>query len=386
MDIIFPNEISQQKKELFQWEKNLIDNLENKLNNKIDIFLIDKNWLDNYSKNFFFNKDKSQLSLNYKKFENNYNTKLNKELNENSEFYVLNDKCWNAFFKNEYNRLKIICEGYFLNKILLVIKEPNIFFLYLDNNKEIKKGYFIINNKLSNIKSYIINYFRQRNPFVYLDQKDSVLNENGINYKILETNSIFNIKLNNESKININYSSFNTNSYLNKKKFNGKLVDNKNEFSLKSYKKEKEVKIKVDQIYKNNLCGRINSNKIPRNFAKEYKEKKNMKIDMNKQSSKENEDINIKLNSNNIAINSNIGKNNNIEMNNNIALKYKSFKSSNIKKNDDIFDPETKIIKRNPSVKQNKKYLNLIYSKKMMIIIILVIFYQKQFIDYQLLV
>ena len=353
MDIILSNTISQQKCELYQLKKNLVFFLQNKLYAKKDIFLIDKDWLDDYSKIFFFNRDKNELSLNYKKFKNNYNTKLNKEINEYSEFYILNDKCWYSFFKNGYEELKIICEGYFLNKILLIIKEPIIFFLYLDNNKDIKKGYFIINNN-NEIKQNIIDYFKQRNPFVYQEHKDSFFYEN-INYKILEGNSIFNIKINNESKLNANYSSFNTSSYINKKKLGVEKSVNNPEFSLKSFRKEKEIKI-VNQIYNNNLCGRINNNKIPKNFAKEYKENKNMKMDINliPQNSKENEDINIKINNNIGMNNNNIGmNNNNFGINNNIGMSKKSNKNSNFKKND-IFDPETKIIKRNPSVRQNK--------------------------------
>ena len=207
MDIIISDKINQQKSELYHWKKNLILNLQYKLDKEINIFLIDRDWLDNYSKIFFFNRDKSKLYLNnYKKFENNYNTKLNKEINENSEFYILNEKSWNSFFKNENDELKTVCEGYFLNRILLFIKEPNIFFLFLDKKKEIKKGYFIINNNLYNIKSKIINYFKQFNPFVNIEQKDEFLNECGIKYKILEGNPIFNINLNNENKLNINYS------------------------------------------------------------------------------------------------------------------------------------------------------------------------------------
>ena len=93
----------------------------------------------------------------------------------------------------------------------------------------------------------------------------------------------------------------------------------------------------------------MNSNKIQKNFGNEYKERKTNKMDMNFQNSKENEDINIKLNNNNIRENKN-----NIGTNNYNGMSYKSLKSSNIKKKNDIFDPERKIIKRNPSAKQNK--------------------------------
>ena len=54
MDIILSDVINQQIIELCQWKKNLLSFLQKKLHYKADIFLIDKDWLDNYSKIFSF--------------------------------------------------------------------------------------------------------------------------------------------------------------------------------------------------------------------------------------------------------------------------------------------------------------------------------------------
>ena len=78
--------INNQKRELQIWNQTIRAGLPHQLNNKInkiDIFLIDKDWLDKYSKTFFDYKDNLKIEEAFLKFENIDNSKLSKEINEN---------------------------------------------------------------------------------------------------------------------------------------------------------------------------------------------------------------------------------------------------------------------------------------------------------------
>ena len=158
------NKIKEQKSELIKWNKELKLNLIKKLINKINIYLIDKNWLENYTKNFFNYKEINNI-LFFEKYIKKYeNIKL--ELQENSKFFILNEKCW-KLFSLQKNEIKL--EGYFLNKKLFKIKNNIYFFFFLDkNNNEIKKDNLKINNIYynNNINNIIINYFKENNPFI----------------------------------------------------------------------------------------------------------------------------------------------------------------------------------------------------------------------------
>ena len=333
MDVFKASKTNETKEKLLNWRKELISKLEHKENQSMEIILIDKDIIDNDVKTFFnthFNEN------NLKKLLESDKNKLNKELNENSNFYILNGKFMNYLLEEKNSGLKVICEGYFLNKILLIIKEPNFFFLYLDDKKEIKKGYFKINNEINDLKNNIINYFRENEPF----QKDIFFNKNGIKYKIFEDNSIFENKslkevnkfdksiLLHKSKIKVN--SFNESI----NKINDKKIKSPFDFqSGKFINKDKEIRIyqnkKMNDEYKKKLMDRA---KISKNFHKKNNElniNNNIKsLSQIKQNEKENLSLNI---------------NANVNVNPNITNNFK-----------ELFDPKKVIIKRNPSV-QNPK-------------------------------
>ena len=79
------NIIENQKKELNEWRNELISKLKLKLNEKLDIFLINKEWLENYAKTFFDEKkENKELLIKYNNYENIDNGNLLKEINEKS--------------------------------------------------------------------------------------------------------------------------------------------------------------------------------------------------------------------------------------------------------------------------------------------------------------
>ncbi len=256
---------------LMQWREKLISKLDSKENEKIDIFLIEKDIIDNNLKTFFKNNiNENELFKILLKSENNNKMKINKEINENSRFYILDEKCWNRLLGKQHNEPKIIYEGYFLNKILLFTKEQNYFFLFLNENKEIKKGFFKVNIKINDIKNIIINYFLENEPL----KKVELFNKYSIKYKILDDNSIFEDKKEKEEiilcrnigmgKLNIKPNSFN------ERRKNEK--NRNNLFDLKTVnfrKNDNEVKIfRNKNIIDENKFFRRDFNISP-NFAKE---------------------------------------------------------------------------------------------------------------------
>ena len=79
------NIIENQKKQLNEWRNELKNKLKLKLNEKLDIFLINKEWLENYAKTFFDEKkENKELLIKYNNYENIDNGNLLKEINEKS--------------------------------------------------------------------------------------------------------------------------------------------------------------------------------------------------------------------------------------------------------------------------------------------------------------
>ena len=339
MDAFKAGKTNEIKEKLLNWRKELISQLEKKENESMEIILIDKDIIDNDVKTFFNSHFNEKI---FKKLIESDKNKLNKELDENSNFYILNGMFMNYLFEEKNSGLKVLCEGYFLNKILLIIKEPNFFFLYLDDKKEIKKGYFKISNEANDLKNNIINFFRENEPF----QKDIFFNEYGIKYKILEDNSIFenkNVKegnifdkgiLWNKNRIRVNSFNEGINKNIDKK------IKNPFDFQSGKFKNnDKEIRIyphkKMNNENKKKLLDRA---KIPKNYPKH-------KIPVN--NDKKNNELN-----NNIKPLTQIKQNEKENLSLNINPNVNANKTNNLK---ELFDPKkVVIIKRNPSV-QNPK-------------------------------
>ena len=319
------------KEKLVNWRNEIIYKLEDKMNEKVNIFLIDKDLFDENIETPFKVSEKELFKQLIK--ENHHNSQIKKEIDENSKFYILNEKCWNFLFGEKFNELKNIYEGYFLNKILLFSKEHNYFFLYLDEKKEIKKGCFKIDKEINDMKNVILNYFRENEPM----KKDELFNTYHIKYKILEDNSILEYKYNEEdTKFNNNFEQYKNmlgiNSYNgNNNKNNDKENGNENSF-YKKIQFQKKDEIRLNQVINNQQKGSKNfkerdeltyksKNYVHKKFNEANNKPPSFKEKKEEKNQKKNADINLRL---------------------------KNFK--------DIFDPKTKIIKRNPSAKNKKSF------------------------------
>ena len=307
---------------LLKWSKELKIKLDNKENENIDIFLIDKDFIDKqcFKKPF------------------NHSNNLKKEINEKSKFYILNENCWNSLLGEKFNELKVIYEGHFLNKILLFTNEQIYFFLFLDEKKEIKKGFFQASNEINNIKDIIINFFEENEPL----KKDEFFDKYGIKYKILEDNSIFENKKKNGEIIKgktIHYYKpiLKYHYFLNKSTIKNKLINTKNSFYLKDNNFQSGEN---GRVWNNNLKG----NEIQANLNKRDNDVYISKIYKYKYK-KGNDQYN------RISIKRLVKKRPQEKEKDNQNKNVVEINLMNLK---DIFDPKTKIVKRIPSV-QNKK-------------------------------
>ena len=162
------------KEELNKWKielKNKLSVQNNKNHQKF--LLIDKEWLNNFEKNFLSKeltdseikqkKEKNYLSFNSMKLiieDKLYNCNLNLP---DIETFVLNESCLNAFQTLEGNKKKFDrIVGYFYNKLLLLEldigndKNSKIICLFfLDDNKNIRQAYLKPSN---NNNSFEIKY------------------------------------------------------------------------------------------------------------------------------------------------------------------------------------------------------------------------------------
>ena len=166
---------SQQRGLLTKWKDKIFFKLKNQSNEIIDIFLIDMEWLNNYSKTFF-----SNINV-FNDYVLTDNSKLEREFNKNSSFYILNIECWNSLVKDKNKEIEIKIKGYFINNILLFMKETHCFILYI-NNKGMQRGYFKIND--INEKEKIIEYFKKNSPSKDITYDSICDNNNNIFYSI----------------------------------------------------------------------------------------------------------------------------------------------------------------------------------------------------------
>ena len=263
--------INEKEEELEEWKIYLKKELSNNSYKEIDLFLIDKRWLDKYES---IKLNKSLKKKLYNNLESINNDRFLKNLSESSHYsylpplFVLNKNIWDSF-QNDFTNSKMIqMKGQFLNNLLIldmkdIIKKIKIYCIYfLDNEENLRQGYIEIKNpniKMKDFENLIkekekkINYgicnFQEKyyNLFIFKYKKQN--NINALNYNSCESPKIKKLK-NNINKYNNN----NNNNKLNEIK-----------------EQEKEIKYKFtkklsEDIYlrnsKFNLNKRINNNEF----------------------------------------------------------------------------------------------------------------------------
>ena len=143
---------SSQIARLKEWEKDLRNYLSKGFEEIINLFLINRIWLEKYY-NYFVKKNKEDLNfiLKTSKTKDIYDSFIYFEINEFPNLFVLNEETWEAISSNKEQFIKV--GGVLYNKILIFkisyissqIKNNIHSFFYLDNNRNIRQGYIKIN-------------------------------------------------------------------------------------------------------------------------------------------------------------------------------------------------------------------------------------------------
>ena len=239
---IILNNIKDQKEKLLKWKKDFEMPLLSNKNKKINIFLVKKEWFENYKK-FIFDIKKKESELidfynSYRYIDNSIIFDHKKNLKEYPEIYVLNEELINSLIRNPNTEKQILTpkryEGKYSDKFFFIeIKTTNnhliYCFFFLDKMHELKQGYLDIkednrfdeiniSTKLKEVKNsdndvsiignqydlYIFGKSKNKNSNLYNKEKYSKLNgkyihknhfkesliKNKINNKELKNNEI----------------------------------------------------------------------------------------------------------------------------------------------------------------------------------------------------
>ena len=159
---------------LKQWVKDLQNYLSKELEENIDLFLINRIWLEKYY-NYFIKKNKEDLNfiLKTSKIKDISESFIYFEINEFPNLFGLNQETWEAISSNKEQFIKV--EGGFYNKILIFkisyispyIKNNIYSFFYLDKKENIRQGYIKINENKK--EEEIIEALKKYGPLKFID-------------------------------------------------------------------------------------------------------------------------------------------------------------------------------------------------------------------------
>ena len=151
------DKITNQKTSFTNWKGALKNELKKKLDKAQDLYIISKEWIEEYQKTIFQNekKDNDELIKLYKNFKL-IDNKLPfiSSLKDLKSIFPLNEESWKSFVKDETKEKPNIYRGEFHYNILIfkISKEERIYcFFFVDENNELKQGYIqIYRNNLEN--------------------------------------------------------------------------------------------------------------------------------------------------------------------------------------------------------------------------------------------
>ena len=195
------NKIKSQKKELIEWENQLLNRLSTNMYKKQNLYLIKEEWLTKYKNDFFNEKIKkdSKLIKNYENFEPINNDKLFDSFTDPKikikkflKVFPLNINCLESFKKESKGPKPTKSAGTFYNKSLIInIGEKNYCFFFIDKKKQLRQGYLKIAN--NNNESKVIEDIQNKGIDEYLNfykneikDKELLFKNEQIKIKILE--------------------------------------------------------------------------------------------------------------------------------------------------------------------------------------------------------
>ena len=283
-----------------------------------------------------YNKTVSLYLLNKEIFElpnrkNNYNNELYQKflekniINENKNFFLLNQKIWDIIKLDYPNETEVKIDGkYIHNKYIIIINKFIYYFYFINERQEIKEGYFRFqdkNQELQNILAMfydyeINNFFREMNikeeindlqtikykGFIYFIRiKGTDIHKNDFvkkpkNNNAQHCNNINTLNINNHEKNNKNNKNLKKDSNSNEKIFFNNNEINKyksppNNVTKNNFLFNNQNKNNIfvyQNIKNNNINNNINNNKI-NNFYENDKNKQNKINENNKDNKKQKE-------------------------------------------------------------------------------------------------
>ena len=273
--IILDN-IEDQKEKLSKWKNNFKKTLLMNNSKNINIFLVKKEWFENYEQFISdINKKKSELIDFYnsnKYMDNSIIFEDKKNIKEYPELYVLNEEVANSLIRNSNTKKQIIklekYEGKYSDKFFFIeIKTTNNHLIYclffLDKMLELKQGYLDIkedkkfdeikiSNKLKevgNINNEVNINDNQYDLYIFEKRKNKNKNCN-IDNKGIDNKEIY-------SKVNRKYihkNLFKESSFKNKKELkNNEIIQNLDKSLLKPKKEIKMKRNKSSKLFNNNI-------------------------------------------------------------------------------------------------------------------------------------
>jgi hypothetical protein len=273
--IILDN-IEDQKEKLSKWKNNFKKTLLMNNSKNINIFLVKKEWFENYKK-FIFDIKKKESELidfynSYRYIDNSIIFDHKKNLKEYPEIYVLNEELINSLIRNPNTEKQILTpkryEGKYSDKFFFIeIKTTNNHLIYclffLDKMLELKQGYLDIkedkkfdeikiSNKLKevgNINNEVNINDNQYDLYIFEKRKNKNKNCN-IDNKGIDDKEIY-------GKVNRKYihkNRFKESLFKNKKELkNNEIIQNLDKSLLKPKKEIKMKRNKSSKLFNNNI-------------------------------------------------------------------------------------------------------------------------------------
>ena len=273
--------INQHKDIILKWEKEFKENLTNNINKTMELYLIDKEWFEDYKKAVFSdniqNKSKIRNYHNFQPIDYTHIIYNKRTINPDANFILLNKESFKSFSPNLISKnsgIKLIVQ-FFNNKVISQIGSKLFYFYYNDNDHEkdiyndndndniIKQGFFIIgdideyktkvildNFMKNNIGIFKRMYFNGMKPTLQKYKKSKLYHLDDFDFIIKIDNNEYNTINKTNGRKNLSFMSYND---IQKTERNMNIFDNNIKSKIKQKSKEEKTKIKNINVKKSKL-------------------------------------------------------------------------------------------------------------------------------------
>jgi len=166
------------------WKNALKDELQKKFIKTQNVYIISKEWIEEYQKTIFQseNNNNDELIKSYKNFKLIDNELPNVfSLKDLKSIFPLNEESWKSFVKDEQKEKPNIYEGEFGYNILIlkISKEERIHcFFFVDEKNELRQGYIQIYR--TNLEKKMIDELKRNTPFEFFKKYNIKYDNEGL--------------------------------------------------------------------------------------------------------------------------------------------------------------------------------------------------------------